>query len=303
MNSRLRVRSMKTVLHTLLTIVALSVAWGAAQTTVVASIQPYFDLLRQIAGDRAAAVRLLPPGASPHRFDPGPGDVALLAGAELIVLNGGLDAWLENLIAASGSRAEVIVILEEIDLTPIAADEPGPRGSGGVNPHIWLDPLLMVRAVELLAERLGAHDPAGAEGYRANASRLRDDLLALDTELRATLAPVAGAPFVPFHDAWPYFAARYGLDLLVEIEPFPGREPSPAYLAEALALIAEAGATAVFNERQLNARPAQVVAESAGLALYTLDPLGGGEGVESYRAMLRYNAAVIADALGADADR
>ena len=113
------------------------------------------------------------------------------------------------------------------------------------------------------------------------------------------LEPLQGAAFVPFHDAWPYFARRFGLNLVVEIEPAPGREPSPAYIADALSLIKGSGAKAIFSEaRVTQAAPAEVVAESAGLPLYILDPLGGGEETQSYADLMRYNARTLVTALG-----
>lgn len=337
-----RAAALPTLLFT--TLLALAAGSVVAQVQAVVSIHPYYDLLRQVGGERVEVTRLLPPGASPHTFDPSPRDVAGVRDADLVVLNGGLDVWLENLIEASGTEAEVLVMLAVLDVEAIDSgdhrheedhgaveheeheggaeheehegeaehEEHGGEaehgehegsGHGAVNPHIWLDPILMVEAVELFVSRLSALDPAGADLYAVNGEALAADLLALDAELRELLAPVAGAPFVPFHDAWPYFAAHYGLDLVVTIEPFPGRDPSPAYLAEALALIADAGATAVFSERQLGPRPAEVVAESAGVALVVLDPVGGGEGVESYQELLRYNARMIADALARGDDR
>ena len=167
----------------------------------------------------------------------------------------------------------------------------------GVNPHIWLNPEYMQQAVTLIADQLITIDPDNASDYQSNRDALLNDLQALDQELRDVLSPAANQPFVPFHDAWPYFAAHYNLDLIVEIEPAPGREPSPRYIAEALELIKESGAKAIFSEVQLAARPAEVVAENAGVALYTLDPVGGGADTGSYQDLLRYNAQVIAAAL------
>lgn len=156
----------------------------------------------------------------------------------------------------------------------------------------------MAQAVPHFVDALAAVDPAREALYRANGEALVADLEALHAELTEILAPVAGAPFVPFHDAWPYFTARYGLEQVVVIEPAPGREPTPSYLAEALALIEASGARAIFNEVQLPARPAEVLAEQAGVALYTLDPEGGGTSdEETYQAFMRDNARTIAEAL------
>lgn len=287
------------------TLLVLALAGLAlARPSVVVSIHPLFDVVRDVAGEHADVVRVLPPGASPHTFDPTPRDVGRIVAADLVVFNGGLDLWLRELVEASGSRAPLVEIIADErvqavlrDTFPdlVAVDAGG--AVVGFNPHVWLDPFVMREAASLVAEALAAVAPDHADAFAANAERLRAELLALDAELRETLAPVAGAAFVPFHDAWPYFAARYGLDLIVEIEPFPGREPSPAYLRYALEKIRDSGTAAVFSEVQLNRRPAEVVADEAGVALFEIDPLGGLGGRDRYAELLRANAAVILEAL------
>ncbi len=284
-------------------LVAGSCATAFAPPSVVVSIHPLYDLVRQVAGDDADVVRILPVGASPHVFDATPRDVARLARADLAVTVGGIDVWLRDLLDAAGGGA---VRFEMLSLPAVqellARDFPDLAPADGAsvlawNTHVWLDPRAVLAALPDLVAALSEVDPAHAEGYRARAAALADDLAALDAELAATLAPVAGAAFVPFHDAWPYFAARYGLDLVVEIEPFPGREPSPAYLAMALRLVRESGARAIFSETQLNRRPAQVVADEAGVALFELDPLGGAADRSTYQELMRWNARVLLEGL------
>lgn len=271
-----------------------------AQPNVVVSIFPYFDLTRQVAGEHANVTLLLPPGVSPHTFDPSPRDVRRIAEADLVIMNGGdgIDGWLRRLFEASGSRAPILDVFTALNFRERVADLYGPEFySRFINSHLWLDARLMAELPPLIAAALAEIDPEQAEAYRANAERLSAELLALDAELQAKLAPISGAAFVPFHDAWPYFAIRYGLNLIVEIEPFPGREPTPAYLQYALGLIEKSGAKAVFSERQLNPRPAEVVAEQAGVALHVLDPVGGAPDTASYQSMMRFNAEVLLAAL------
>ena len=278
----------------------LTTAWAQpTQLTVVTSVHPYYALVQEVAGDNADVIRLLPPGASPHTFDPTPRDVAQLSDADLIVLNGVLDEWLLDIVEASGTDAPVFEVISELSFEPVEGEHAEhTHDHSGVNPHVWLDPSLMAEVVPLIADRLAEVDPENADSYATNGERVTASLNDLDAELSEMLAAIQGAAFVPFHDAWPYFARHYGLDLVVEIEPAPGREPSPAYIAEALELIQGSGAKAIFSEVQLPARPAEVVAESAGLPLYILDPLGGGAETESYTELMRKNANTVLEALG-----
>jgi zinc transport system substrate-binding protein len=367
-----------------------SAAWAQAPINVVVSLHPHFDLVRQLTGDAAVVTRVLPIGASPHTFDPTPRDVARIADADLVIFNGGIDEWLLDLVAASGTDAEVFELLEELEFEPVSgelhghdeaahdddahddghddhggaeqgehahdehegdehagehgetvAESAGEHGTehsddhsddhsdghgdehsdehddhgdeaahaenagedahdhSGVNPHVWTDPVLMAQAVPLFVEALSEVDPDNAETYAANGEDLVERLEALHAEISETLAPVGDAPFVPFHDAWPYFVRRYDLNQVAVIEPAPGREPSPSYVAEVLAQLEQSGATAIFNDVQLPPRSAEVVAEAAGLELYTLDPEGGGvSDDETYEEFMRKNAETVAEALG-----
>ncbi len=297
--------------------IAILLIGGAAsdqKLQVVSTIHPYFDLTRQLAGDLADVTRLLPVGASPHSFDPSPRDVMRVADADLIIRNGGvgLDEWVLKLITASGTDAPLLSVMDEIEFVPLgssahdhdhdhaAHDFTDMASTDGhyVNAHIWLDATIAISAAEAIAEALRALDPDNADVYGENLTKLVSDLEALDQELLELLEPVSGAAFVPFHDAWPYFARRYGLNLLVEIEPFPGREATPDYLVYALGLIRDHDVKAIFSERQLPPRPAEVVAAEAGIPLYVLDPEGGGASeVETYQDLMRYNAAMLLEAL------
>ena len=300
-------------LQVLLVTIAVMIAGSAVaqKPQIVATIHPYYDLTRQIGGDLIEATRLLPIGVSPHNFDPSPRDVMRVANADLVIRNGGvgLDEWVLRLVAASGTDATDLSIMDTIEFTPLGTSaQTGDLPAGEIadlqaegwyiNAHIWLDVTIAMSAAEAIAEAIIEIDPANEDQYRANLDGLLVSLQQLDDELFETLEPIQDAIFVPFHDAWPYFAHRYGLNLLLEIEPFPGREPSPEYLIYALGLIKDSGAKAIFGERQINSRPAEVVATESGLPLFILDPEGGGlSEVESYQELLRFNAGVLLEAL------
>lgn len=280
--------------RTLLTVLLLAMLAGgssaAARPTIVVTLHPYADLVEQIVGDRADVVQLLPNGASPHTFEPSPSQARSIAGAALVIMNGGVDAWATNLVLAAAPRAPRFIVTRSLTFQPI-------QGSDGIgaNPHVWLDPSLMATLVPLLVRSLSAVDPADSATFDANGAVLAASLEALDRELTHALAPLRGAPFVPFHDGWPYFARHYGLDLIASIEPSAGHEPSPRSIADAVATIRREKARAVFDERQLNPRPAQVVADAAGVPLVTLDPLGNTG--ERYQDLMRANVSAVVRAL------
>lgn len=269
--------------------------------TVVVTLQPWASLTGSIAGDFANVMTLLPAGASPHAFDPLPSQAVALAGADLVITNGGLDDWLLRLIDATAVGAKHVSLLEASDIVGVKSDHDhageDENHANGVNPHFWLDPILAARAVPVIARALAELDPEHAQYFMANAATVQGALTELDAELQVTLAPVAGKSMVPFHDAWVYFAGRYSLNIAATLEPFPGREPSAAYLAATVGQIRTAGVSVIFTERQLNNRTAAVVAESAGVGLVELDPIGGTPGPDDYFELLRQNAKIVAATL------
>ncbi len=164
-----------------------------------------------------------------------------------------------------------------------------------VNPHIWLSPSYIIRVTEAFASVLIDLHPERASEVMAARDAYVRELRQLNEEVADDLRPYEGAPFVPFHGAWSYFAADYGLDVVAVIEPFPGREPTPQQLVETIAILKQVNAGAIFSESQLNNQPAFVLADEANVPLGILDPLGGVEGREGYIDLMRYNSRMIAD--------
>lgn len=311
-------RSQSRVLRALFLLLTLLMMTGTALSqdpavgrplAVVVSLHPWADLVAQIGGQRVAVTTLLPAGASPHAFEPRPSQAVELASADLVVLNGGVDGWLERMLHATAPNVPTFRVMSQVEFEPLQEPDHGDARVSGdghetegehalvANPHIWLDPRIVARAVPLLAAELARLDPDGSDRYSENAAALVADLEDLDRNVAALLAGLDERPFVPFHDAWSYFARRYGLTIAATLEPFPGREPSARYVADTVLAIRESGAAVVFNERQLNDRTARVVAESAGADVVTLDPVGGPPGAERYQDLLLQNARLIAEGL------
>ena len=277
---------------------------------VAASIFPLYDIARRVAGPQAAVALVLPAGRMDHSFEPRPQDLVRLARVELAFGMGlGLDPWLRRVLdAATDGRARVEEIGPRLDPRPVpehvlALVEGEPESSapvapeGPLDPHLHLDPLRMARAATLIAEALAARDPAGTVGYRARAMEVGKQIEALDAELRTRAQGWKRRTIVTFHGSFFYFAQAYGLTVAAVVEPLPGREPSPRYVARVVAAIRKSGAAAIFTEPQLAPGPARLIAGETGLPLFELDPVGGGPGALSYEALLRKNAAVLDEAL------
>ena len=263
---------------------------------VVASLYPLELLAREIGGERIATATLVPPGASPHVFEPRPADLALLARARgFLRVGGGLDGWTEALLGAAAS------VPQPFSLLPVEAADGGRHAHGEGDPHVWLDPLA-VRDIHApaLASYLARLDPAGEAYYRARLEGFVRRLSALDAELRALLGAAPQRRYVAFHNAWRHFGRRYGLEEIGVVQESPGSEPTPRALARLVTGARRAGLAAIFVEPQLPPRSAALIAAESGASTVTVDPVGDPSDPErnSYEGLLRFNARAFARALG-----
>ncbi len=266
---------------------------------VAATIFPLYDIIRNIAGDKIQVELVLPPGASPHLFDLTPQKVEELQGTDIVFRIGhGLDDWTANL-SAFLPGAQTVVVDEGINLifSSEADHEEAGGGGGSANPHYWL----AVENAEIIAHtitnRLITLDPANEDTYRGNLKTYVDKLEQLKTQIQKELKPLSGAELVTFHDSFSYFAREFDLTIAATIEPYPGKEPTPRYLADLQKTVEQYDIKVLFTEPQLSSASVQAFVEDLSLRLYVLDPLGGVAGRDSYISLMHYNANTIAEAL------
>lgn len=277
----------------------------AERALVVATIHPLSAIVREVGGSLVSVQTILPPGASPHTFEPRPAHVRAIADAALFLSVGeGLDDWALTL-ARSAGRSQVLRVAERVREAglgrPFDASEPDDHdhGDAEIDPHVWLDPVIVRDVIApAVAEELAAILPRHADQIRQNLARFRDDLDRLDAWIRERLSGSPDGAFISYHSAWGYFADRYGLRHVASVAAFPGQEPSARWVAQVVRTARELGVKVIFAEPQLSPKAAETIAREIGGQVLLLDPVGGEglAGRESYAELLRYNAEMLAQA-------
>ncbi len=255
---------------------------------VVASIYPIGDMVKEVGGDRVEVRVLLPPGASPHVFEPTVGMAKALSEAKLFFeVGAGLEFWAARLVKATNENIRIVILSRGMKLLREEAHHGDEHEMA--NPHVWLDPVLAIEMVKKIEKALEEADVHGVESYRRHSAAYIAKLQSLDGEIRKTVSTFRIRNFVSFHPAWDYFAMRYGLKSVGVIEESPGKEPSPKKLEEIVKAIKDFHIRAVFAEPQLNPKAAEVIAHQAGVRVILLDPEGGLPGRETYLGLMKYN--------------
>jgi zinc transport system substrate-binding protein len=291
-----------------------------AKLPVAASIGPLGDFCRKIGGGRVEVTVLIPPGASPHVFEPTPQAVAKATKARVLVYIGaGLDPWAERLLKTR--EGEYLVAIEATAGLPLITDldshagrKEAPSASGHGhrsdnlperdhghsqgNPHIWLDPVFAQDTCRRIAAGLIQADPQHRQTYDKNLGAYLGELKSLDQEIAQRVSTFSIREFVSFHPSFTYFARRYGLTEMGVIEIAPGREPTPGHIRKIVKNIRRSGVRVVFAEPQLSSRVAEVIAREAGVRVLMLDPLGGRHPYgDDYLQMMRHNLATLEQAM------
>jgi ABC-type Zn uptake system ZnuABC Zn-binding protein ZnuA len=275
-----------------LVLAGLAPTAGGAGLKVAATIFPVYDIAREVAGGVAEVALVLPPGASPHTFEPTPSGVRALAGAEAVfVIGHGLDLWAARLAEGAGVR-RLVTVDAGITLRR-------PRGApyGPVDPHYWLSApngKAIARTVAAEVARLAPGRRATIEAALAAYLARLDDV---DAEVRRLLADLPTRRIATVHDGFGYFADAYGLEVVATFEAFPGREPGPRFVAEFQQKVRAAGVPVVFTEPQLAVGALRPIARDLGVDLAILDPLGGLPGRERFVDLLLFDARAVATAL------
>ena len=257
------------------------------------------DITRNIAGDRISVDSLLPVGADPHAYQAAPSDVAKIAESDLLILNGlEYEHFIEPLLENAGGERLIIEATAGLSPRKDAGSE------HGVDPHMWLDPNLVVTYVENIRDGLIQIDVEGTQIYKANADAYIAQLKDLDKWIvgQVNTIPAERRLLVTNHEAVGYFAERYGFEVAGAVIPSLSTDAgtSAKELAALIEVIKTSGAPAIFLGEVENPDLANQIAAETDVKVVDnlhLESLTVGAPAATYIDMMKHNVNQIVEAL------
>jgi zinc transport system substrate-binding protein len=277
-------------------ILAIAVGWllfisGCTPTptqnekiTVITSLFPQYDFVRQIAQDKVDVRLLLPAGVEPHSYEPTPSDIVSIGNADIFIYtNEMMEPWIVKVLENVKSDTLVIVDssigIELIDHEHEHDDEHEDEHDdehedehGELDPHIWLDPLNAKIMAQNVLEALISVDPDNADFYQNNADKLLSDLDDLKSEYDEVFSdPTHKTIIYGGHFAFGYLAHRYGLEILSPYTGFsPNAEPTPQAIIELIDRMSELNIKTIYYQELIDPKTARVIAEQTGATMVLL---------------------------------
>ena len=273
---------------------------------IVVTIPVLKDLAEQVGGSHVRVISLLSGYENEHTYSPKPSDLVAVRKARLLFEVGiGLEVWVFSLVKNAGSASlRVVTTSKGIALLRDRPDRDGAAHAGEEdergNPHVWMDPENAMTMMRHITEALIQVDPVHATEYRTNQASYLRKLDLLRGDLIDRIAHLADRRFIAHHPAWPYFARRFGFQIVGTIQPQSGSEPSALQLHGLITKIKKERIKVVVSEIQLSQRIPELLAKETGARVVVLTTLTGGlPHTETYLDMLRYNVLQLANALDA----
>lgn len=278
---------------------------AAAPIRVVTAIPDFASLAEAIGGGEVQVESIIVGNRDVHAVELLPSFFVKIRKADVYVKVGmDLDLWSQQLI--DGSRnARLVVVDPSSRIQPLEVPTFKVDASYGDlhrfgNPHYWLDPGNTRPIMDAILDGLVRVAPDRAQTMRANAEAYLARFAEAERRWAERLAPFRGARLVSFHRSWPYFAARYGLEFVGELEPKPGVPPTPTHVAAMQDLLRSGQVEAIFMESYFDDRVPQMLARATGVPLVKVPVLVGAEaGAADPVALFDTIVGRLADALAA----
>ena len=279
---------------------------------VVSTVAPITSIVENIAGDKVRVTGIIPEGINSHTFEPVPTDIKILAAADLLILNGlELEIPTLKLAKANMKQSARILLLGDKTITEqdYIYDFSFPKSHGHPNPHLWLNPQYVARYAVLVRDELVRIDPDNKNGYEQNASAYLKRIETLDQAIEQAVQtiPESNRRLLTYHDSWPYFARRYGFEIIGAVQPSDFSDPSPREVKRLIDQIRNEKVPAVFGSEVFPSPVLEQIAREGKTRYIDKlrdDALPGkpGEPQHSYIGMMIENLTIMFEALGGSAE-
>jgi zinc transport system substrate-binding protein len=233
---------------------------GSTNLRIFASFYPIYDFVEKIGKDKVDVSTIVPNGVEPHDFEPTPKQIVELRNADLIFINGaGFEDWINDIENSNIVDLTRNITIENINSNP--------------NPHLWLDPILVESMADKIYNILVSLDPDNLAYYQNNLKQFDDNLELLNSNIKNNLTNCALSDFIAFHDAFGYFAKRYGLTQHVIGGISPEMDVNPQKLSESIKLAEQLGITTILSEDNIEPRLSNTIASEIGGKVLILSPI------------------------------
>jgi len=265
---------------------------------IVTTIYPFKAILEEVAGNRFEVKSILPAGADPHTYEMLPSDFRAIQNAKVFFYgSSALDGWAANLDVKN--KVELLSLVPKNFLHDIEIHHESENTTEhiGTDPHFWTDPLTVKATLPQIVNEFIRIDPAAEKIYKKNATDFSNKLDLLDSLIKIETTQIKFKNVFTDHPFYSYFFDRYGFNVVGSIEIAPGSQPTPKDIENLITLVKAKDVKAIFTHQQQSDKPANVLAESTGIKVFTLDPIGGVKGRMTYSEIILHNLSIIKIAL------
>ena len=292
------------------------------KVNIVTSFYPMYIFTKNIAKDidSVNVVNMAEPQTGClHDYQMTPADMKTVENADIMVINGaGMEAFIDKIINARPNlklieASKGLELIEQEDGHGHKADEDSghedeidesseheDEHDHNVNAHIWVSISGAIDEVKNIGEQLAVADPDNAEKYKSNTNEYVKKLEAQKEKMTSALKDINNRNIVTFHEAFPYFAKEFNLNIIEVIEIEDESKTSAGVLADSIKKIKESNVKALFAEPKYSSNIIQTVAKETGIKVYELDPVVTGPKdaeMDAYIKAMDNNLQVLVEAL------
>ena len=281
-----------------------------SKISIIATLPDFKDIAERIGGTKVNVEALAKGYQDPHYVDAKPSFIVKLHKADLVIW-AGLDleiGWVPPLIEGARNKSILWGAVGNLDASggiPLleVPDVPAAqlRAGGDLhlygNPHYWLDPLRGKMVAQNIYQRLVSISPENKSYFEENLSKFNEELDARMATWSARMAPYRGTKIIAYHNSWPYFEKRFGIDIVGFVEPKPGVPPSPSHLVSVIKQMRHNEIKVIIISPYFDDKPAQSVAKRTAARVVKIAPsVGAFKEIKTYFDLFDYNVNALVEA-------